>query len=108
MSAFGPKADIRREPRIGSFASTTAVKLFGDRAGGPLLIAAPRSSPQHLKYDGGRPTKHQDTVHRRYWPKQSPALHRNYVAVAERRVVHESEIHWVGTGGCSTDDRVGQ
>ena len=61
------------------------------------LVAAPRSSPKHLEYDGGRPTKQEHAVHRRYWPKQSPALHRNYVAVAERRVVHESEIYWVST-----------
>src|SRR5215472_9810043 len=75
---------------------------------GPLLVAAPRSSPQHLEYDGGRPTKHEHAVHWSFWPKQSPALHRRYVTIAERGVVHESEIYRISTGGCSTDDRVGQ
>ena len=45
------------------------------------LVAVPRGSPQHLEYDGGRPTKQEHAVHRRYRPKQSPALHRNYIAV---------------------------
>ena len=72
------------------------------------LVAVPRSSAQNLEYDGGRPTKHKHAVHRRYWPEQSPALHRSYVAVTKRRVVHESKIYWVGTGGFGTDDRVGQ
>jgi len=65
-------------------------------------------SPQYLENDGGRPTKQQHAVHRRHRPEQPPALHRGYVAVAERRVVHESEIHDIGAGGRGIDDGIGQ
>ena len=31
--------------------------LISGLSNGMLLVAAPRNSPQHLEYDGGRPTK---------------------------------------------------
>src|SRR5437588_6868099 len=36
------------------------------------LVTVPRNSPQHLEYDGGRPTKQEHAVHSHYRPKQSP------------------------------------
>jgi Bacterial regulatory helix-turn-helix protein, lysR family len=107
---FDPRvARLMRFVLLAPFVRTVAILVRHGLCEGPILVAVvPRSSPQHLEYDGGRPTKHEHAIHRRYWPEQSPALHRNDVAVAERRVVHESEIYGVSTGGCRTDDRVGQ
>src|ERR1700730_12559777 len=60
---------------------------------------------QHLEQDGGRPTEHQDAVHRGHWPGELPSLHGRDIAVTERGVVDEGEIEQIAAGSRGTDDR---
>src|SRR6516225_278812 len=53
----------------------------------------PLASTQHLENNRGRPTEQQHAVHRRHRPKQAPARHRRYIAIAKRGVIDQCEVH---------------
>jgi hypothetical protein len=76
--------------------------LFNSRSCG---VAIHRCS-QYVENDCGRPAEEQHAIHRRHRPKQPPALHRSYVAVAKCRVVHKREIYEVSIGRCSAYNQV--
>jgi hypothetical protein len=61
---------------------------------------------QHFKDDRCRPAEQQDTVHRGHRAEQAPALDGHNVAVAKRRVVHESKIQKVAPRRSSAQDPV--
>jgi hypothetical protein len=69
--------------------------------------AAAHGLAEDLEDHRGRPAEHQHAVHRSNRAKQQPLLGRRDVAIAERRVVHESEIHEVVADRCSVKDHVG-
>src|SRR5882757_11539025 len=55
---------------------------------------------QHFEKYGGRPAKHQDTVHRGHRADEPPRFHRRHIAIAERGVIDEGEIQEIAAFGC--------